>query len=185
MSILSKVFPTSASVWVLWQLIQPRVLGIWKTIAPRQNSSRPTILWLSFLNQCNSVLKSQDLTNGNLVLVHHQKKKTPRDASLSIMSAEDRGRPIHLDSVYLRRYFSVCLLNFIYQCESLWNQLPTQSWGCMKVITACQSLPLQHNCAHCSCLWEWGSTCLWPGCKTPQRRGYRTRRLLRSRTAAR
>lgn len=75
MSILSKVFPTSASVWVLWQLIQPRVLGIWKTIAPRQNSSRPTILWLSFLNQCNSVLKSQDLTNGNLVLVYHQKKK--------------------------------------------------------------------------------------------------------------
>lgn len=50
--------------------------------------------------------------------------------------------------------------------------------------TACKET-YQHNFVHCSCWWEWGSTCLWLGCKTLQRTDCRTRHLHRSHTAAR
>ena len=137
--------------WVLCQLIQPLascLVSEKKTSHQDKSSYKPTILWLMLLIQCNNVLKSLTSRNGldraTKSDCGFSAKKTPRDASLIITAAEDWGRPVHVDSVYHRHYFSVCLLSFRSQCESLWKQLPTQSWCCGRplVIMACQSLQL-------------------------------------------
>lgn len=136
-------------------------------------------LWLLFLFQCKCVLEIQNLINRN----------------------DLRHRP---DRQIL------CPVTSFVSFTSAWVSVKLHSRCCVKprVTAVCQSPPLleewgesknkrerelhepgraqthRRSCVRCSCLWEWGSTCLRLGCKTPQKTGCRSRRLLRSRTAA-